>query len=94
MTIKVLKPEPQIYQATPGKLAPRLGSLQGKVIGVLRYNHMSKSIDEDAMVAFLRAREGLAGVIELFKETTAPFPQQRLEEAAQQCDAVIGSSCQ
>lgn len=92
--LRVLVPEPEVFRATPGQLAPRLDSLEGKSVAILRYVHISKSVDEDYLAGYMRGHSTAARVVEARKERTAPWPEARLKELAGTCDAVIASSAQ
>lgn len=92
--LRVLKPEPEIHWVTEKALAARPDSLRGKKIGVLRYSHPSKSIDEAVLLAHVRAQSHAAEVTELIKEALAPWPQERLAAVARRFDAVIACSAQ
>ena len=92
--LRVYNPEPAIYWVTENKLAPRHASLEGKRIGILRYGHPSKSIDEEALLANVRRQSGAASVAELIKEALAPWPMDKLEAAARDYDAIIACSAQ
>src|SRR4029078_4890561 len=87
--LRVLSPEPAIHWVTPGRLAPRHDSLQGKRIGILRYTPPSKSMHEAALLTHVRLRSQASHVTELFKESLAPWPQEKLVEVAKNVDAVI-----
>ena len=92
--LRVLKPEPEVHWATRGKLSPRLDSLKGKKVAILRYTHISKSIDEDYLAQYVRSQTQAAEVVELRKERLAPWPEERLADVAKKYDVVIASSAQ
>ena len=71
-------------------MAPRLGTLDGKTIGLLWNGRMFGDLLLKMLVELLGQRFKLAGVIERKKlHINTKAPKDVLEELADKCDAVI-----
>ena len=71
-------------------LAPRLDSLDGKVMGLLNITKNGSDIFLDRIAELMRERFDLAEVIHIKKPTfSRPAPTELLVELAEQADFVI-----
>lgn len=73
------------------KVAPRLDTLSGKIIGLLDISKPGGSVFLDRLEALLRERFGVANVVRAMKPTfTKPAPEAVIDQLlAARCDAVI-----
>lgn len=73
------------------KVAPKLDTLSGKIIGLLDISKPGGSVFLDRLEALLRERFGVANVVRAMKPTfTKPAPEAVIDQlVAARCDAVI-----
>ena len=73
------------------KVAPRLDTLSGKIIGLLDISKPGGSVFLDRLEALLRERFGVANVVRAMKPTfTKPAPESVIDQLlAARCDAVM-----
>ncbi len=73
------------------KVAPKLDTLSGKIIGLLDISKPGGSVFLDRLEALLRERFGVANVVRAMKPTfTKPAPEAVIDQLlAARCDAVI-----
>lgn len=73
------------------KVAPKLDTLSGKIIGLLDISKPGGSVFLDRLEALLRERFGVANVVRAMKPTfTKPAPEAVIYQlVAARCDAVI-----
>ena len=83
--------DPTSQGDAPAKfLAPRLDSLDGKVMGLLNITKNGSDIFLDRIAELMQERFDLAEVIHIKKPTfTRPAPAELLAELAEQADFVI-----
>ena len=73
------------------KVAPKLDTLSGKIIGLLDISKPGGSVFLDRLETLLRERFGVANVVRAMKPTfTKPAPEAIIDQLlAARCDAVI-----
>lgn len=73
------------------KVAPKLDTLSGKIVGLLDISKPGGSVFLDRLEALLRERFGVANVVRAMKPTfTKPAPEAVIDQLlAARCDAVI-----
>ena len=73
------------------KVAPKLDTLSGKIIGLLDISKPGGSVFLDRLETLLRERFGVANVVRAMKPTfTKPAPEAVIDQLlAARCDAVI-----
>ena len=73
------------------KVAPKLSTLSGKIVGLLDISKPGGSVFLDRLESLLRERYGVASVVRAMKPTfTKPAPEAIIDQLlAARCDAVI-----
>ena len=91
MTIRLYDPtaEPRVVEA---RLAPRLGSLAGKRVGILDNGKANAGVLMLAVAKVLQERHGAGEIVKRNKPVAGP-PAPEILEALSHCDlALVGSA--
>jgi hypothetical protein len=95
MMTKVWNPTGTV-QEVKSRISPRIGDLNGKVLGILDNGKPNFDLFAARLEELLRRDFNFADVVHLKKGTLAPhsrLPQTAAEEFAARCDVVINGSC-